>query len=276
MGNRIIKESICSSEQIDELTPFEEVFFYRLLVNCDDYGVMDARPKMLKAKLFPLKDLGLQEITDAVNSLIREGLIETYVVEEKTFIKVLKWKNHQRIRNSKHKYPVPEGEEEETDDEEDDDDQPQSAASCGELRQNAARARVESESNPNPNTNPNTNPKPKKTAEDDPYKFSLFWNEYPRKVKKPEAMKAWCRIKPNEDMIQAILLGLKRWKTSEQWTRDDGRYVPYPATWLNGRQWEDDVPNIPRGRRTVTAQAYEQRDYSSEQEAAMERMLRMG
>ena len=35
MGNRIIKESVCVSEQIDELDWFEEVFFYRLLVNAD-------------------------------------------------------------------------------------------------------------------------------------------------------------------------------------------------------------------------------------------------
>ena len=42
MPNRIIKESICTSCEIDSLTPEQEVFFYRLIVNCDDYGRMDA------------------------------------------------------------------------------------------------------------------------------------------------------------------------------------------------------------------------------------------
>jgi len=55
MPNRIIKESICTSNNLDSLLPEEEVFFYRLLVNCDDYGLMDARLSILRAKLFPLK-----------------------------------------------------------------------------------------------------------------------------------------------------------------------------------------------------------------------------
>lgn len=42
MPNRIIKESICVSESIDSLSWFDEVFFYRLIVNCDDYGRLDA------------------------------------------------------------------------------------------------------------------------------------------------------------------------------------------------------------------------------------------
>ena len=47
MPNRIIKETICTSDTIERLTPFEETFFYRLIVNCDDYGRMDARPAIL-------------------------------------------------------------------------------------------------------------------------------------------------------------------------------------------------------------------------------------
>ena len=55
MPNRIIKESICTSDSINQLTPFQEVFFYRLLVNCDDYGRLDARPEVLASKLYPLR-----------------------------------------------------------------------------------------------------------------------------------------------------------------------------------------------------------------------------
>ena len=47
MGNRLIMENICISEKINKLDLLGEVFFYRLLVQCDDYGVMDARPKIL-------------------------------------------------------------------------------------------------------------------------------------------------------------------------------------------------------------------------------------
>lgn len=57
MPNRIIKESICRSEEIDSLSWFEEVLFYRLIVTCDDFGRYDGRAKIIKGSCFPLKDI---------------------------------------------------------------------------------------------------------------------------------------------------------------------------------------------------------------------------
>ena len=54
MSNRILKESIRMSEEIDALTWFEETFFYRLIVTVDDYGVFPADPVLLMHLL--LKD----------------------------------------------------------------------------------------------------------------------------------------------------------------------------------------------------------------------------
>lgn len=56
MPNRILKESICTSSTIEGLSWFEEVCFYRLIVQCDDYGRLDARPSLLKSRLFPLRE----------------------------------------------------------------------------------------------------------------------------------------------------------------------------------------------------------------------------
>ena len=56
MPNRILKESIKRSPQIDSLTWFEEVVFYRLMVTADDYGCTDGRVVVLKNDLFPTKD----------------------------------------------------------------------------------------------------------------------------------------------------------------------------------------------------------------------------
>ena len=53
MPNRIIKESICTSDTIDQMSWFEECFWHRLIVNCDDYGRFDARPAVLIIKAFP-------------------------------------------------------------------------------------------------------------------------------------------------------------------------------------------------------------------------------
>lgn len=108
MPNRIIKESICSSDSIDRLTWFEEVFFYRLIVNCDDYGRCDARARILNARLFPLKTISDKDIAKALESLRAAGIVYLYIVDGKPYLQLRTWERHQVIRAKKSKYPSPE------------------------------------------------------------------------------------------------------------------------------------------------------------------------
>lgn len=108
MPNRIIKESVCSSDAIDNLSWMQEVFFYRLIVSCDDFGRMDARLPMLKAKLFPLKSVTESQIGDCLAKLSKEGLVFLYEYDGKPYLQLLSWERHQSIRNKRSKYP-PEG-----------------------------------------------------------------------------------------------------------------------------------------------------------------------
>ena len=108
MPNRILKESICTSESIDSLTEFQEVFFYRLLVNCDDFGRFDARSKILSSRLFPLRGISLELIENAINALVRENMITLYTVNGKEYLQVNAWSAHQQTRATKSKYPAPE------------------------------------------------------------------------------------------------------------------------------------------------------------------------
>ena len=105
MPNRIIKESICTSENIDQLSSFQEVMFYRLMVNCDDFGRYDARPKLLSARLFPLKNISTEVIEDALNALVDADLITVYVVDGHSYLQMNTWGKHQQGRANKSKYP---------------------------------------------------------------------------------------------------------------------------------------------------------------------------
>ncbi|MCR5565999.1 MAG: hypothetical protein K6F61_04045 [Clostridiales bacterium] len=107
MPNRILKESICTSESIDSLTAYQEVFFYRLIVNCDDYGRMDGRPRVLASKLFPLCDYNENLIIQTVQALEKENLITHYIVDGKPYIQMNTWDKHQQVRAKKSKYPSP-------------------------------------------------------------------------------------------------------------------------------------------------------------------------
>ena len=35
--------------------------------------------------------------------------------------------------------------------------------------------------------------------------------------------------------------GLERQVTSADWLKNNGQYIPYPTTWLNGERWNDEV-----------------------------------
>ena len=88
--------------------------------------------------------------------------------------------------------------------------------------------------------------------------FNDFWKAYPKKVSKANALKAWKKLKPNNDLVRKILYALEKQKKSSQWQKDNGQFIPYPATWLNGRRWEDEqheessaIPNYDWGTEGV-------------------------
>lgn len=71
--------------------------------------------------------------------------------------------------------------------------------------------------------------------------FEAFYAAYPRKVARPAALRAWKNKKINEYLARRIMEALEAAKRSEQWQKDKGKFIPYPATWLNQERWNDEV-----------------------------------
>ena len=92
----------------------------------------------------------------------------------------------------------------------------------------------------NPPTSPRRGSCRKKSADMDG--FALFWHEYPRKAAKAAALKAWQKLNPSPELVERILAHVREHKRSQDWIKDGGQFVPHPATFLNGRRWEDDIP----------------------------------
>ena len=138
MPNRIIKGSICVSDSIDNLNWFEEVLFYRLIVNCDDYGRFDGRIAVLKNRLFPLKDnVTVKSVKDGINKLASVGLVALYEVDGKPYLHLPTWNDHQNVRAKRSKYPEPV------------EHLNTSEYKCNQMQSNVPDIRIQSESNPN-------------------------------------------------------------------------------------------------------------------------------
>ena len=145
MPNRIIKESICTSDSIDRLSWFEEVLFYRLIVNCDDYGRFDGRAAIIKNRLFPLKEsLTTKAVSEAVKKLANAGMVVLYTFEGKPYLYLPTWNDHQTVRAKRSRFPEPA------------DSLKSSASICKQMNADeckCSRNPIQSESNPNPNPN---------------------------------------------------------------------------------------------------------------------------
>jgi hypothetical protein len=74
--------------------------------------------------------------------------------------------------------------------------------------------------------------------EDDP-SWMRFWDEYPLRVAKKDARKAWAELEPSPELVDRMLETLA-WQVPK-WARD-GYGTPYPASWLRAERWTDEPP----------------------------------
>jgi hypothetical protein len=79
--------------------------------------------------------------------------------------------------------------------------------------------------------------------------FAEFWKLYPKRVAKEAARKAFSKLDMTDELFDEIAKAI----IIQELDTDDLTYVPYPASWLNARRWEDEItvsstPNLPFGR----------------------------
>lgn len=76
--------------------------------------------------------------------------------------------------------------------------------------------------------------------------FETLWTEYPRKVAKDAAAKAFAKLRPDAALLATMVAAVRLQRDSEQWLRDGGRFVPHLATWLNAGRWKDELQHAAR------------------------------
>ena len=71
--------------------------------------------------------------------------------------------------------------------------------------------------------------------------FDAFWNLYPKKQGKGACKKIWKKIKVSGELLNIVLAAVEKQKQSKQWTKENGQFIPMPATWLNQERWDDEI-----------------------------------
>lgn len=222
MPNRFIRESCRTSATLDQLSDGAERMFWRLTTVADDFGRFEADPRILLSNCFPLRvdrtktskieGWFLEMMTTKNPDGELDPLIISYFVNGKRYGFFSTWSKYQTCRaaTSKHPDPTPEN-------------------ICKQPHANVPvfvfdnRIRISNSSNGAGALG-----------------FDGFWKSYPKKRSKGQAEKAWNKLSPDEQLQGQILASLERAKTSEGWAKDQGRFIPHPATWLNAKGWEDE------------------------------------
>ena len=210
MPNRILKESVCTSDSIDSLSWFEECLFYRLIVNCDDYGRFDGRVAVIKNRLFPLKEnLTLRTVSDAINNLARAGLVMPYECDGKPFLYLPSWNEHQNVRAKRSKYPEP-------------DNVNTYDCKCMQMITNVP----DIQSNPNPIRNPNTETRASR--------FQDFFSAYPKQKNMIAAEKEYCLLLFNDQSIteQELIVSAENYADAVSILGTEERYIKNPDRFL--------------------------------------------
>lgn len=259
MPNRILKESICTSENIDQLTCFQETFFYRLMVTCDDFGRFDARPKLLSSRLYPLRSISVEDVEETLQALEEADLIFVYTVKGHPYLQLKTWAEHQQTRASKSKYPDPD------------------SVDCNQLQSddiNCNQSTTDDDKCPrNRIRNRNTiiDNRNRNTDEDADEEFHKIQADHDRVLdaaedagfKMSNDLRASLIAMYADHGLQKVLDGLKTC------VKYGAPTLAYLEAVLRGD------PKKPKPGKTVSAQQYEQRSYSGEQEEAMRRMIGM-
>lgn len=71
--------------------------------------------------------------------------------------------------------------------------------------------------------------------------FDVFWDAYPKKIAKKKALESFKRLNPSDELLSIMLKAIEKSKKSPSWLEHGGKFIPMPATWLNGERWNDEV-----------------------------------
>lgn len=220
--SRNIKPGFFKNENLAEHPPLNRLLYAGSWCIADRAGRLEDRPKRIRAEILPYDDCS---VDDMLNELQKSGFILRYQVGEQRFIQIQNFSKHQNPHCKEPESTIP--------------------APC---LHGTSTVQAPDENRSGPADSlllipDSLNPHPEKSIYSPSVSvsvdvgFTTFWQQYPKKVAKPAAQKAWNKLKPN---LPTVLQAIECAQATEQWRKDGGQFIPNPATWLNQRRWEDE------------------------------------
>ena len=197
----------------------------------DDYGIGDASPIRLIGFAFPNDEIAVSDYPRLLAEVSDCFSVMFFNYEKRPYYYIPEWEKHQRTeKRAKQRIPYPD------------------AATSQSYREflggggfsaesvGSSGAGTGEQGNRGTGEEVNTPSKPP-ASRPTPNRFDEFWDWYPRKVGKADALKAWKKATAKTDP-QVILDGVERYRLDPNLPEKE--FIPHAATWLSGGRWEDE------------------------------------
>ncbi|MFI8643863.1 hypothetical protein ACIGJK_03535 [Pseudomonas iridis] len=231
--SRNIKPGFFSNEHLAEVDFATRLLFIGMWTEADREGRLEDRPRRLKMALFPADNVDIEKMLADLDHL---GFIARYTVGSFRAIQIVNWAKHQNPHLKEAKSTIPE--------------MPVVEPCPVKVGASTMQAPDEHGSFPADSLSLDSgflipdslSPSPAPVVSED--LFPKFWKLYPRKVGKDKAEKAWAKLKVTPPLYDLIAKALSKQVLTPEWTKDKGQFIPHPSTWLNGKRWEDEIPDV--------------------------------
>lgn len=220
---RTIKPEFPQSESMGQCTRDARLTFLLLFTMADDSGRLRGNSRMLASLLFPYDDDAKKHIDSWLVELEKVGCIQRYQVDGDSYLAIHKWSQHQKIdKPTPSRIPPP----------------------IESSRDFANPTEVVERLLSFPSADRNGmewNGEEGKISAAAPAvdNFETFWKAYPKKKAKDDALKAFNKRKVDKQLLDSMLAAIATQARSDDWIKDGGKFIPYPATWLNDGRWQD-------------------------------------
>lgn len=221
---RTVKPELWSDPEFTECSVNARLLFIAALNFASDFGVLADKPKQLKMQCFPGDNVRIDRLIDELVEhrfwVRRTAPDGANVLVIRTFVE------HQKVnRPNDGRWGDPSTWTDFTED---------SLSDHGTIT-----AQSPPEGNGREGSNTSSIAKPIDDANHD---FDAFWTAYPRKVSRPDAVKAWRKLKPPERI--AALAALPHHVSAWERTKTEPQFIPHASRWINARRWEDQVQAV--------------------------------
>lgn len=225
---RLIEKSAGTGERITQLNHLGFRVWMQYQLSADDFGVCPAEAVKLQGENLALQREPVKRVQEQIDQLVTIGLCGTFTDGSRRYLFQFDWQDYQKIKHPS-KTPLPPIPNE-------------MLEKCSPATQALFRDHSSQRNGsfrPHGNATANATALASATAD----RFERFWKAYPRKVAKGGAQAIWRRLNPSEELTAQMIRAVERQAGSDQWSKDGGKFIPHPTTWLNQGRWQDEPDN---------------------------------